>query len=107
MIEAPIEQQVVNDQKCSNVAVDAFEHKVLIDSCGDLNRPTAALLHSVSNHLVRVLFVNTSLYKSCLRTILVLLSSFMDEVFIVFINLIAEFKICCCKLWCCDSTETR
>ncbi|PWA86087.1 phosphatidic acid phosphatase type 2/haloperoxidase [Artemisia annua] len=51
MVEAPIEHQVVNGQKCSNVAVYAFEHKVLIDSCGDLNRPTAAVLHSVFNRL--------------------------------------------------------
>lgn len=85
MVEAPIKHQVVNGQKCSDVALYAFEHKVLIDSCGDLNRPTAAVLHSVFNCLVRVLFDNTSLYKSCLHTILVFLSSFMDEVFIVFI----------------------
>lgn len=85
MAEAPLEHQVVNGQKCSNVAVYAFEHKVLVDSCGDLNRPTASVLHSVFNHLVRVLSVNTSLYKSCLHTILVFLSSFMDKVFIVFI----------------------
>jgi hypothetical protein len=63
MVEAPIVHQVVNGQKCSNVAVYAFKHNVRIDICGDLNRPTAAVLHSVSNRLVRVRFVNTSLNK--------------------------------------------
>ncbi|GKA68852.1 lipid phosphate phosphatase epsilon 1, chloroplastic [Tanacetum coccineum] len=48
MVEAPIEHKVVDGR---NVAVYAFEHTVLIDSCGDLNRPTAAVLHGVFNRL--------------------------------------------------------
>ncbi|XP_076897826.1 lipid phosphate phosphatase epsilon 2, chloroplastic-like [Bidens hawaiensis] len=49
MVHTPSESPMVDGDKCSDTAVNAFEHEVLIDSDREPNRRTACMLHIVLN----------------------------------------------------------